>query len=151
MIKIICVGKLKEKYLKDAILEYSKRFSKYTKLEIIELNDVNVGDVSSILQKEAEEIARYIDSKDYVITLEIGGKKLTSQELAKKIDSVFISYSNITFIIGGSYGLSEKIKNVSNMSLSFSDLTFPHQLFRVMLLEQIYRVFKINHHEEYHK
>lgn len=151
MIKIICVGKLKEQYLKDAVLEYSKRLSKYTKLEIIEINDVNVGDVSSILKKESEGILKYIDSKDYVITLEIEGKKLTSQELAQKIDDIFIHHSNITFVIGGSYGLIEEIKNRSNMSLSFSDLTFPHQLFRVMLLEQIYRAFKINNHEEYHK
>ena len=151
MIKIICVGKLKEKYLKDAIDEYLKRLSKYTKINLIELNDVNNMDINNILRKEQEEIAKYINIKDYVITLEIDGNQLSSLEFAKKIDDVFINYSNITFIIGGSYGLSNEIKNRANYKLSFSKLTFPHQLFRVILLEQIYRAFKINNNEEYHK
>lgn len=151
MIKIICVGKLKENYLKEAIEEYSKRLGKYTKINIIEVNDVNHPDKNVILRKEQDEIFKFIEAKDFVITLEIEGKQLTSVELAKKIDSIFLSSSNITFIIGGSYGLSEEIKNRANYSLSFSNLTFPHQLFRVMLLEQIYRSFKINNNEEYHK
>ena len=151
MIKIICVGKLKENYLKDAVLEYSKRLNKYTKINIIEVNDVNNPDVNIILKKEQEEILKFIEQKDYVITLEIEGNKINSLEFAKKIDNIFLNYSNITFVIGGSYGLSDNIKERSNYKMSFSNLTFPHQLFRVMLLEQIYRAFKINNNEEYHK
>jgi len=143
MIKVICVGKLKEKYLVDAVLEYSKRISKYTKLEIIELKDSNINN-------EKDEILKHIN-KDYVITLEIEGNSITSVDLAKKIDNIFISNPNICFIIGGSDGLHEDVKKISNYKLSFSSLTFPHQLFRVMLLEQIYRSFKILNNETYHK
>lgn len=151
MIKIICVGKIKERYLKDAIEEYKKRLTKYTKLEIIEVSDIDNQNIDIILLKEKELIEKYIDSKDFVITLEIEGNMLSSEELAKKIDSIFNTYSNITFIIGGSYGIHQDIKNRSNYKLSFSKLTFPHQLFRVNLLEQIYRAFKINNNETYHK
>ena len=151
MIKIICVGKIKEKYLKDAIEEYKKRLSKYTKLEIIEVNDIDNPNINILLLKEKELIEKYIDNKDYVITLEIEGNMLSSDEFAKKIDNIFNTSSSITFIIGGSYGLHKDIKNRSNYKLSFSKLTFPHQLFRVNLLEQIYRVFKINNNESYHK
>lgn len=151
MIKIICVGKLKEKYLKDAINEYSKRLSKYTKLEIIECNDYDYLDINSILEKEKLQIEKYIQEKDYVLTLDINGNKINSLELSQKIDSTFNNYPNIVFIIGGSYGLHDDIKKRSNYSLSFSDLTFPHQLFRVMLLEQIYRAYKILNNEAYHK
>ena len=151
MIKIICVGKIKEKYLKEAIEEYKKRLSKYTKLEIIEVSDIDNQSIDIVLLKEKELIEKHIDSKDFVITLEIEGNMLSSVELANKIDSIFNTHSNITFIIGGSYGLHNDIKNRSNYKLSFSKLTFPHQLFRVNLLEQIYRVFKINNNEAYHK
>lgn len=151
MIKIICVGKIKEDYLQDAIEEYSKRLSKYTKLNIIEVADISNKDIKTILKKEQEDILRFVDDRDYVITLEIEGSQLTSCDLAKKIDSIFMNYSNITFIIGGSYGLADNVKNRANYKLSFSKLTFPHQLFRVLLLEQIYRSFKINNNEEYHK
>jgi len=151
MIKIICVGKIKEKYLKDAIEEYQKRISKYTKLEIIELQDINNDNVNIILEKEKDFILNKINDKDYVITLEIEGKELSSIELSKKIDNIFLTNSNITFIIGGSYGLHNEIKERSNFKLSFSKLTFPHQLFRVMLLEQIYRSYKILNNESYHK
>lgn len=151
MIKIVCVGKLKENYLKEAVSEYLKRLGKYTKVSIIELNDVNNTDVNNIIKKEEEEILKNIDSKDYIISLDINGQNISSTEFAKKVSDTFISYSNITFIIGGSYGLSDKIKQISNYRMSFSKLTFPHQLFRVMLLEQIYRTFKINNNEEYHK
>lgn len=143
MIKIICVGKLKEKYLTDAVIEYSKRISKYTKLEIIELKDSNI-------DKEKEEILKYLN-KNYIITLEIEGNSISSCELANKIDNLLIRNSNICFVIGGSNGLHSDIKNLSNYKLSFSKLTFPHQLFRVMLLEQIYRSFKIIKNETYHK
>lgn len=148
MIKIICVGKLKEKYLKQAVEEYSKRLSKYTKLEIIELGDESN---EKALKLESEKIIKNIKDNDYVITLEIEGNNLTSEELAKKIDTTLITNSNITFIIGGSYGLDKTIKARSNYSLSFSKFTFPHQLFRVILLEQIYRSFKIINNENYHK
>lgn len=148
MIKIICVGKLKEKYLKQAVEEYSKRLSKYTKLEIIELPDESN---EKALKLESEKIIKNIKDNDYVITLEIEGNNLTSEELAKKIDTTLITNPNITFVIGGSYGLDKTIKERSNYSLSFSKLTFPHQLFRVILLEQIYRSFKIINNENYHK
>ncbi len=151
MIKIICVGKIKEKYLKDAIAEYSKRISTYTKLEIIEVSDRDKLPIKDILDKEGNDILKHINDKDYVVTLEITGNNLSSIELAKKIDTIFNKYSNIVFVIGGSYGLSDSIKNRSNYPLSFSKLTFPHQLFRVMLLEQIYRAYKINNNETYHK
>lgn len=151
MIKIICVGKIKEKFFREAIEEYTKRLSKYTKLEIIEVNDEDNLSKEVILKKEKESILKYIDGKSYIITLEIEGQQLTSNDLATKIDKVFIENSNIIFIIGGSYGLHEDIKNISNFKLSFSKLTFPHQLFRVILLEQIYRSFKIMNNESYHK
>lgn len=151
MITIICVGKIKEKYLTAAIKEYSKRISKYSKFNIIEVSDIDKGSISEIIDKEGIDILKHIKDRDYVITMEIEGNRLSSTELAKKIDTVFNNYSNIVFVIGGSYGLSDSIKSRSNYALSFSDLTFPHQLFRVMLLEQIYRIFKINNNETYHK
>lgn len=144
MIKLICVGKIKEQYLKDLINDYLKRINKYHKLDIIELKDSNKID-------ESKEILKYVNSKDYIITMDINGNKFSSVELSKKIDNLLMNYSNITFIIGGSYGLHDDVKSVSNYSLSFSDLTFPHGLFRGLLLEQIYRSFKILNNESYHK
>lgn len=151
MIKIITVGKLKEKYLIDAIEEYKKRLSKYTKLEIIEVLDESNYEQEKNKEKEAEKIEKYLNDKDYIITLEIDGEELSSVEFAKKIDNIFSIKNNITFVIGGSYGLADSIKNKANYKLSFSKMTFPHQLFRVILLEQIYRAFKINNNESYHK
>ena len=151
MIKIVCVGKIKEKYIKDAIAEYQKRISKYTKLNIIEVKDYDYDDINKVLQAENEQIEKHIDSKDYLITLEIEGKQITSEELAKTLDNTLTINSNITFVIGGSYGIDQSIKNKANFHLSFSSLTFPHQLFRVLLLEQIYRAYKINNNESYHK
>ena len=151
MIKIICVGKIKVKFFKEAIQEYEKRLSKYTKINIIEVEDVNLDNETLIKKKEAEQILKHIEQKDYIITLEIEGKQLTSVELSKKIQELEITNPNITFIIGGSYGLDEQIKNKSNYKLSFSKLTFPYQLFRVILLEQIYRAYKIKNNESYHK
>ncbi len=151
MIKIICIGKIKEKFYESAIEEYLKRLKKYTKIEIIELNDINNNSNKIILQKERDLILNKINLKDYIITLEIEGKQLSSIELSKKIEETFLTNSDITFIIGGSYGLHNDIKNLSNFKLSFSKLTFPHQLFRVILLEQIYRSFKIMNNETYHK
>lgn len=144
MIKIVCVGKIKEKYLQDAINDYMKRLSKYHKVEIVELEDSNINE-------EKVRILKHIDSKDYVITLDIEGKELSSVELSEKLDKTFITNSNICFVIGGSYGLDRDVKDRANFSLSFSKLTFPHQLFRVILLEQIYRCFKILNNETYHK
>lgn len=151
MIKIICIGKIKEQFYRDAIQEYLKRLSKYTKIELIELNDINNDNINIILEKERDEILSKIKEKEYIITLEIEGKELDSIELSNKINELQIKNSNITFIIGGSYGIHNDIKNMSNYKLSFSKLTFPHQLFRVMLLEQIYRSYKILNNETYHK
>jgi 23S rRNA (pseudouridine1915-N3)-methyltransferase len=151
MIKIICLGKVKESFLTEAIKEYEKRISKYSQLQIIELEDCGFGDEKVILKKEEEKLLKVINQKDYIITLEIDGNELSSIELSKKIEDTLVHNSNITFIIGGSYGLSDNIKKLSNFKLSFSKMTFPHQLFRVILLEQIYRSFKIINNEEYHK
>ena len=140
--------KLKEKYLIEAIKEYKKRLSKYTKLEIIELPDYNYDQVKTKIE-EGKNILSKISEKDYVVTLEINGKELDSICLSSFIDSNISK--NITFIIGGSNGLSDDVLKRANYSLSFSKLTFPHQLFRVLLLEQIYRSFKIMNNESYHK
>lgn len=147
--KIICVGKVKERFFVDAINEYIKRISKYTKLEIIEIPDE--ANESIAMKKEGEKILSKIKDNDYVVTLEIEGNSLTSLEFAKKIDNNFNSNKNLTFVIGGSYGLDESVKSRSDYKLSFSKFTFPHQLFRMILLEQIYRAYKINNNENYHK
>ena len=151
MIKIICVGKLKETYLREALEEYQKRLSKYTNLEIIELQDEGIEDKVVALKKEEERILKVLSPKDYVVTLEIEGKEYDSITFSKKIETWFIQNSNLTFIIGGSYGLSDTIKNRSNEKVSFSKMTFPHQLFRILLLEQLYRGLKISKNESYHK
>ena len=145
MIKIICLGKLKEKYLVDLVSDYARRINKYHKLELIELKD------EEDLEREANNILKYIGKNDYVITLEIEGKEMDSISFSRLIDETFITHSTITFIIGSSTGLSDKIKIKSNYKLSFSKFTFPHGLFRGILLEQIYRAFKINNNELYHK
>lgn len=148
--KIICIGKIKETFFKEAILEYQKRISKYSKLEIIELADYALTKELNI-EKEGESILKNIKEKDFVITLEIEGKELNSLEFSKFLNDTQIQNSNIVFVIGGSDGLSNEVKKRSNYSLSFSKLTFPHQLFRIVLLEQIYRAFKIQNNESYHK
>ena len=151
MIKVVCVGQIKEKYLRDALEEYTKRIKKYTNIEIIEVKDEGLVEPIKALKLEEEKILKQINDKEYIITLEIEGKEITSEELAKKIADIQIENSNITFIIGGSYGLSDNIKKKAKYHLSFSKMTFPHQLFRVLLLEQIYRTYKINNNENYHK
>ena len=151
MIKVITVGSIKEKYLKEAIEEYLKRLKKYTNIEIIEVKDEGLVEEKKSIQLEGEKISKHLSQKDYIITLEIEGKQVSSEELAEKLNQIQIENSNITFIIGGSYGLSEEIKQKAKMHLSFSKMTFPHQLFRVLLLEQIYRAFKILNNESYHK
>ena len=153
-ITLITVGKIKEKYLKDAIAEYSKRLSRYCKLEIIEVADEKTPDNASetvedgIRDKEGERILKYVKDDAYVVTLEIKGKLLTSEELAEKIDKLGIQgTSHIIFIIG----LGKEVLKRSDYALSFSKMTFPHQLMRVILLEQIYRSYRIISHEPYHK
>ena len=157
-ITLITVGKIKEKYLKDAITEYSKRLSRYCKLEIIEVADektpANASETveDGIRDKEGERILKYIRDDAFVVTLEIEGKLLTSEELAKKIENLGIQgTSHIIFIIGGSIGLGKEVLKRSDYALSFSKMTFPHQLMRVILLEQIYRSYRIISHEPYHK
>ena len=157
-ITLITVGKIKEKYLKDAISEYTKRLSKYCKLEIIEVSDEKTPDNASeivekgIRAKEAERILKYIKDDAYVITLEIQGKQLTSEELADKVEKLGVQgISHIVFVIGGSIGLGEDVLKKSDYALSFSKMTFPHQLMRVILLEQVYRSYRIINGEPYHK
>lgn len=145
MIEVICIGKIKEEYLKNLISDYEKRISKYLKLNIKELPD------SENILDEEEKILKNIDNKSYKVLLDIKGNKIDSVELSKLIDKTFISYPKITFIIGGSNGVTEKVKSIADYRLSFSDMTFPHGLFRGVLLEQIYRSLKIINNESYHK
>ena len=151
MIRIITVGTIKEKYLKEAIEEYLKRLKKYTNIELIEVKDEGLVEEQKAINLEGEKINKYLSPKDYIITLEIEGKAFSSEEFASKLNQIQIENSNIVFIIGSSYGLSDEIKNKSKLHLSFSKMTFPHQLFRVFLLEQIYRAYKIMNNESYHK
>lgn len=157
-ITLITVGKIKEKYLKDAIAEYSKRLSKYCKLTVIEVADEKTPDQASeavensIRTKEGERILKHIKEDMYVVTLEIGGKMLSSEELSAKLEELGLKgKSNVAFVIGGSIGLGEEVLARSDYALSFSKMTFPHQLMRVILLEQIYRSYRIIHREPYHK
>ena len=145
MIKIIAVGSLKEKYLKSMVEDYYKRITKYHKIKLIEVKDSNI-------TKEKDEILKKINKNDYIISLDIYGREYNSIEFKDHLENLFNnSKSNITFIIGGSDGIDDKIKSLSNELISFSKLTFPHGLFRAILLEQIYRSFKILNNESYHK
>ena len=157
-ITVITVGKIKEKYLRDAIAEYTKRLSRYCKLEIVEVADEKTPDQASetveeqIRDKEGERILKCIRDDMYVITLEIGGKMLSSEELADKINMLGIrGQSSVAFVIGGSIGLGREVLKRSDYALSFSKMTFPHQLMRVILLEQVYRSYRIINREPYHK
>lgn len=157
-INIVCVGKIKEKYLKLGIDEFKKRLSKYCKLEIIELDDEkapeNLSDkeMEMIKDKEGKKILAKIKDNSYVIALAIDGKNLSSEELADTINKLGIrGVSNITFVIGGSLGLSDEVLSRADYKLSFSKMTFPHQLMRLILLEQVYRSYRINNGEPYHK
>lgn len=145
MIKILCVGKIKEDYLEKLVDDYKKRIGKYIKIEIVELKDFVDYD------KEINNLAKNIKKSDYNIGLDLSGKMFTSVEFAEKIDEILPRNSNITFIIGGSLGLNDEIRNLCDELISFSKMTFPHGLFRGILLEQIYRACKINNHEMYHK
>mgnify|MGYP002513355760 FL=1 len=151
MIKLITVGTIKEKYLKDAIDEYTKRIKKYTNVELIEVKDEGLVEDSKAIVLEAEKIKKHLSPRDYIITMEIEGKQLTSEEFSEKLNQIQIENSNIVFIIGGSYGLSDEIKQMSKLHLSFSKMTFPHQLMRIILEEQIYRAFNISNNGKYHK
>lgn len=157
-IQIICVGKLKEKYWQDACAEYMKRLGRYCNIEIVELKESRLpenaspADEENVKREEGASILKAIKDGTYVITLEILGKMLDSPQLAGKMDELALDgKSNIAFVIGGSLGLSAEVSKRSDYKLSFSKMTFPHQMMRVILLEQIYRSFKINRHETYHK
>lgn len=157
-ITILCVGKLKESYWKDAIAEYAKRLSKYCKLDIIEVEDEKTPDKSNpgmdrlCMEREAERLQRYIKGNTYLISMAIEGKKTDSVGFSKHIGDLQVrGESDITFVIGGSLGILPELKKQSKELISFSDMTFPHQLMRVLLLEQIYRAYRIMNHEPYHK
>ncbi len=157
-ITIVSVGKIKEKYLQDAIAEYAKRLSRYEKLELIEVADEKTPDQASdmeekaIKEKEGKRILERLPKDAYVIALRIDGKMLSSTELAERVASLFVrGESHLCFVIGGSLGLSEEVLHTADEGLSFSKMTFPHQLMKVILLEQLYRAERINHHEPYHK
>lgn len=145
MIKIICIGKIKEKYLTSMINDYCLRIKKYHKIEIVELPEERT------LEDEAENILKCINEKSYLILLDIEGIKLSSEDFSKLIDKTFISRSEIVFVIGSSLGLHDCLRERANSIMSFSNMTFPHGLFRAILLEQIYRAFKIMNNESYHK
>lgn len=155
-INLVCIGKIKEDYLKNAITEYSKRLSKYCKLNIIELNDEAIPD--NLSDKMTENIKKLEGSRilsniknSYIISLDLRGKQYSSEEFSNKLENISISNSSITFIIGGSLGLSKNVIESSNELISFSKMTFPHQLIRVFLLEQLFRAFKIQNNEKYHR
>lgn len=153
-INIICVGKIKEKYILDGIQEFSKRLQTYTSLNIIELKeDGNDSNRELSMKREGDLILQSLDkNKGYNILLDIRGTQISSEELAKKIENITVNgFSTINFIIGGSYGTIDEIRKISNFSLSFSKMTFPHQLMRVILIEQIYRAFSILKNTKYHK
>jgi 23S rRNA (pseudouridine1915-N3)-methyltransferase len=157
-ITIICVGKIKEKYWNDAIAEYSKRLTRYCKLDIVEVADEKTPDdappaiCEQIKKKEADRILKAIDDSAHVCTLEIAGKSFTSEGFAEFLEKKATSgVSHLQFVIGGSLGLHESVLKRSDTAISFSDMTFPHQMMRVILLEQIYRGYRINNNEPYHK
>ncbi len=156
-IDIICVGKLKEQYFKDALNEYSKRLSKYCILSIVELPDEKVPDklsdklISDIKEKESNNILSHIKKDSYIVSLDLRGKQYTSEEFSKKLEKISLINSSVTFIIGGTLGLSDKLISNSDELICFSKMTFPHQLIRIFLLEQIFRGFKISNNETYHR
>lgn len=156
-INILCIGKIKETYLKNAIEEYSKRLSKYCKLEITELPDEKIPEKVSyktceiIKEKEYTNIANHIKKDSYIICLDLKGKELSSEKFSEQLNNISLTSSHITFIIGGSLGLNDKILSLCDYKICFSKMTFPHQLIRVFLLEQIFRAFKISNNETYHR
>ena len=153
-VNVICVGKIKESYIIDGIKEFTKRMTKFAKLSIIELKEIgNDSDREGSIRKEGESIILALEKrKGFNVTLDIGGKNFSSEEMSRKIENLGVQGSStINFIIGGSYGISDDVRKISNLSLSFSKMTFPHQLMRLILLEQIYRWFSIINNIKYHK
>ena len=156
-INIVCIGKIKETYLKDAIKEYSKRLSKYCKLNIIELPDEKIPDKlndslsNEIKNKESNNILNHIKKDSYMICLDLTGKEYSSENFSSKLENLSQITSNITFVIGGSLGIHKNLLNKANEKICFSKMTFPHQLIRIFLLEQIFRAFKISNGETYHR
>ena len=156
-INIICIGKIKENYLKDAISEYSKRLSKFCNLNITELPDeklpskLNDSIINEIKNKECNKMIQSIKKESYIICLDLKGKEISSEEFSQKLDNIALNFnSSITFIIGGTLGLNQEILSLANEKICFSKMTFPHQLIRVFLLEQLFRAFKISNNETYH-
>ncbi len=156
-VNIICVGSLKEKFFTDAVSEYTKRLSRYCKFNVIELSEEKIADkatdsqIENTLKKEGEKILSKVGKGDYVVAMCIEGKIISSEDLASKLNDISMSSGSVDFIIGGSWGLSDDVKRRADFKLSVSKMTFPHQLFRVMLCEQIYRAFSINANAKYHK
>ena len=156
-INIVCIGKIKEKFFKDAIDEYSKRLSKYCKLNIVELPDekipekINTNIENDIKSKECTNMINHIKKDSYIICLDLNGKEFSSEQFSKKIEDISMESSQISFVIGGSLGLNQEILSLANQKICFSKMTFPHQLIRVFLLEQIFRAFKISNGETYHR
>ncbi len=156
-INIVCIGKIKEKFSKDAIDEYSKRLSKYCKLNIVELPDekipekINTNIENDIKSKECTNMINHIKKDSYIICLDLNGKEFSAEQFSKKIEEISMESSQITFVIGGSLGLNQEILSLANQKICFSKMTFPHQLIRVFLLEQIFRAFKISNGETYHR
>ena len=152
MIKLVCVGKIKNKHLEALINDYIEKINHYHKIKVIEVKDEPIKDNNkSVLDKEADNVLKHIESNDYVILLDLHGKQIDSVKFASKLDKLFISKSTITFVIGGSLGLGDALVKRSNERLSLSEMTFLHQMTRLIILEQIYRCFKINNNETYHK
>ena len=152
MYKLLCIGKIKENYWIEAIKEYKKRIDGFQKMEIIELKEYNTADTAKNMENEGKQILDKLTKEDYAITLEIEGKALDSLAFSAMLEKLPIyGHSKIAFVIGGSNGLSPMVKARSNYALSFSDMTFPHQLMRVIVLEQIYRAITIMNHKEYHQ
>ena len=156
-IQIICVGKLKERYLKEAIDEYTKRLSRFCKLSMLELPDQKIPDklsstlANEIKTKECNAILQHLKKDSFVFALDLMGKEFSSEDFSAKIQNVCLDFSHITFVIGGSLGLTDSLLSLCNQSICFSKMTFPHQLIRIFLLEQIFRGFKIANGEAYHK
>lgn len=156
-IDIVCIGKLKEFYLKEAIQEYSKRLSKYCHLQVIELPDEKVPNIingsimEDIKKKESVQILEHIKKDSYIIALDLKGKQYSSEQFSEKITMIPLTHSRITFIIGGTLGMTSNLLDTCHESICFSKMTFPHQLIRLFLLEQLFRAFKIANHETYHR
>lgn len=156
-VNIVCVGKLKEQYLKDGCAEYLKRLKSFSKANIIEVSEERAGDnpsqseINAVIEKEGRRIIEKIPKGSIVIPLCIEGKELSSPELSEEIEKISLDYSSIAFIIGGSFGLSDEVKSLGKIKLSFGKITLPHQLARLVLLEQIYRAFSISNNSKYHK